>query len=118
MARDLSRQVRTGGFASTPLSHTSRVSCRPRLEPLRRAARLTAIFRRPPLPRPTSFDFHLKRETQERPDQNNQRKHGEVLEGRSHGDRTDDVGGDEQFQAEQNPASEICSITAECRWPA
>ena len=53
-----------------------------------------------------ALDFDLQREAQERPDQYDQPEDQDVIQGRGHGNRPDQVGGDEDLQAEQERAPE------------
>jgi len=82
---------------------------------------LAAVAARPRLgapPRPAPLDLDFEREAQERPDHDDERKHGKVLERGRHRDRADDVRRDQELEAEQDPTSEIGPIALEGRRPA
>jgi MFS family permease len=59
-----------------------------------------------PAPGRYALDLDLQREAQERPDQHDEPEDQDVLQGRGHGDGPDQVGGDEDLQAQQQRAPE------------
>ena len=59
-----------------------------------------------PLPRPSSLDFHLQREAEERPDQHDTGKNGQAADSWLHRNGVDDVGRDKELEPEQNGLAE------------
>ena len=77
-------------------------------DPDRQAVGLTAAAsaRASRLPRPTPLDFELEREA-EGADRDDSGEHRDAGESRFDRHSVDDVGGDEQFEAEQDGSAEI-----------
>ena len=61
----------------------------------------------PPLPRPAAFDFGLQREAQEGSDQDDYGEEAYARQGQGRGDGTDDVGADQQFEAQEDASAEV-----------
>ena len=66
-----------------------------------------AAIELPPAPRPDAIDLHLERETEEDPDHDDDAKNGDALECRVDDYRPDDVGDDQDLEAEQNAAAQV-----------
>lgn len=81
-----------------------------RLAPLGWRRELGLPLNLPAAPGPLSFDFDAKRDAQESPDQDYDRKHAKVIECRSDRDCSDDISSDQQFEPQQDASSEISSI--------
>src|SRR5215467_2443982 len=64
------------------------------------------------LPRPAAGDLYLQREAQEGADEDDGAEHGHADEGGLGGDGADDVGGHQQFQAEQDGLAELLAEAA------
>jgi hypothetical protein len=56
------------------------------------------------LPGPAPLQLDLQREAEERPDEDDEAEHDDLLEGGVGADRAQDVGGDQQLQAEDDRA--------------
>jgi hypothetical protein len=54
------------------------------------------------LPGPATGDLEFERPTEERADQHNAREHSGALEGGRHRDRSDDVGGDQELEPQED----------------
>jgi hypothetical protein len=79
----------------------------PKLSAFGRRLGVLAAVELGPAPRPDAIDLHLERETEEDPDKNDDAKDGDTLDGRVNDYGPDDVGDDQDLEAEQNAAAQV-----------
>ncbi len=60
------------------------------------------------LPGPATLELNLQGEAQERPYRDDDRENADGAERRVDGDRSDDVGGDEKLESEENGTAMPC----------
>ena len=65
-----------------------------------------------PLPWKPPFKLHLQRDAEEPADSDDHGEHGNVLEARLDGDGPNDVGGNQDFQSEQNGSADVLAKLA------
>ena len=75
-----------------------------------RLSMIVIFVRRLTAPWRFSFNLQLQRQTEERPDENDQSQHQYVLYCRRDNDRADDVASNEELEAEQNCATNILPV--------
>src|SRR5450755_449953 len=81
----------------------------PSLGLLGRRLGVLAAGQLPPAPRPQAVDLHLEREAEHDPDHHHDAEHGDALEGGVDDDRPDDVGDDQDLEAEQDAAAQVAA---------
>src|ERR1700704_204203 len=62
------------------------------------------------LPGPASVDFELQGDTEERPDEHDERQDARALEGWVNGDRPDDVGRDQELEPEEDRPPQALAV--------
>ena len=68
-----------------------------------------ALLGSPAVPRPEAVDLDLEREAEQYPDHHDEPEHPDALEGAIHDDRQDDVGDDEDLDAEQDRPAQVAA---------